>query len=348
VLVKSFYAQGKPFETRHLKLHNNGQWAGYSYQWNAAGTDARLVAEAGRTIQVEMTPGRSISWRLPGRGECMVCHTGAAAFALGPEIAQLNSFYTYPRAGIGHQLATWDHVGLFINPLPKPVKDLPALSPPWVANQSNILRARSHLHANCSGCHRPGVPSRATLDFRYATPVTSMNACNLPPRISNLGVAGAQLLRPGDPAASVVSLRMSRRGANQMPPLATTVVDEARLLIDGWIRRADVCAPQSDADGDGVTQQADNCTTIANASQWDSDRDRFGDACDGDLNNDLRTDAADRRLLTGALNAVLGNAAYNSAYDFNLDGRIDSLDVQYFDARLVNRPPGPSGLRSVP
>lgn len=347
VLMKSFYAQGKPFETRQLKLHNNGKWAGYSYQWNAAGTDATLVAAAGRTIQIEMAPGRVQSWRLPGRGECMVCHTSAAAFALGPEIAQLNSFMTYPGAGIGHQLATWDYIGLFPNDLPKPVKDLPALSPMNAMNQSNIQRSRSYLHANCSGCHRPGVSTRSTMDLRYNTPVTAMNACNAQPRISDLGVPGALLLDPGNPAASVLSLRMSRRGADQMPPLATSVVDSARLVINAWISRSDVCAPLADTDGDGVTLASDNCSAIANAGQWDSDGDKFGDACDGDLNNDLVTDAADRALLTGALNAELGTPAYKNAYDFNLDGRIDALDVGYFNARLVNRAPGPSGVRPV-
>lgn len=348
VLMKTFYAQNKPFETRQLKLHNNGQWAGYTYQWNAAGTDATLVPAEGQTIPVQMAPGRTISWKLPGRGECLICHTSAAAFALGPEIAQLNSLYTYPGGIVGHQLKTWDHIGLFTNALAKPVKDLPALSPMNAAYQSNIQRSRSYLHANCSYCHRPGVPLRANIDFRYGTAVTAMNACNAPTRIDDLGVAGAQILKPGDASHSLISIRMGRRGAGQMPPLATTLVDPARLVINAWINRADACAPLADADGDGVTLKADNCTQVANASQWDSDGDKFGDACDGDLNNDLRTDAADRKLLTAALNAQLGNAKYKNAYDFNLDGIINAADVKYFDTMLVGHPPGPSGLRKAP
>lgn len=41
-----------------------------------------------------------------------------------------------------------------------------------------------------------------------------------------------------------------------------------------------------DADLDGVIQPSDNCTALANGSQYDADDDGYGNICDGDFNND--------------------------------------------------------------
>lgn len=41
-------------------------------------------------------------------------------------------------------------------------------------------------------------------------------------------------------------------------------------------------APGTDADGDGVTDDADNCPLVSNPDQTDADGDLAGDACDGD------------------------------------------------------------------
>ena len=58
---------------------------------------------------------------------------------------------------------------------------------------------------------------------------------------------------------------------------------EARIGLRG------IGAP--DADGDGVSDDPDNCPTIANADQAKGDADRFGDACDtGDYDGDGTAD----------------------------------------------------------
>jgi hypothetical protein len=47
----------------------------------------------------------------------------------------------------------------------------------------------------------------------------------------------ARLVAPGSPGRSVLDYRISRRGTDQMPPLASTEVDrEAVKLIADWIR----------------------------------------------------------------------------------------------------------------
>ena len=44
VLIKEFAWNGNPFETRLMVRHDDGEWAGYTYEWNASLTDANLVS----------------------------------------------------------------------------------------------------------------------------------------------------------------------------------------------------------------------------------------------------------------------------------------------------------------
>ncbi|MCZ6783091.1 MAG: thrombospondin type 3 repeat-containing protein, partial [Proteobacteria bacterium] len=59
----------------------------------------------------------------------------------------------------------------------------------------------------------------------------------------------------------------------------------------------------ADRDGDGVPDDLDNCLAVANASQVNSDHDRFGNACDGDVDQSGTTDAVDRKLLAAEVGA---------------------------------------------
>src|SRR5262249_17727125 len=125
VLMKTFSVANQRVETRLFVHHADGDWAGYSYEWNDAGTDATLLP-AGKTKPLANGP----TWYFPSRTECLECHTTAAGRSLGPEIAQLNRDFTYTQTNrISNQLATLDHIGLFDAPLPAPPAMLDALSP---------------------------------------------------------------------------------------------------------------------------------------------------------------------------------------------------------------------------
>jgi hypothetical protein len=95
----------------------------------------------------------------------------------------------------------------------------------------------------------------------------------------------------------------------------------------------------TDRDGDGIPDAEDNCLLVPNKDQTDSDGDGFGNACDGDLNNDGFVNALDLGLFKAAFGQDGGGVA-----DLNGDGRVNALDLGLFK-KLFGAPPGPSGLR---
>ncbi|RYE87245.1 MAG: hypothetical protein EOO75_14740, partial [Myxococcales bacterium] len=103
-------------------------------------------------------------------------------------------------------------------------------------------RAKSHLHTNCSFCHRPGGTGLGNADYRFATPFAAMGVCDATPQSGDLGVEGARVITPGDPARSVLSLRVHALDSKRMPPLGSSVVDEQGVaLIDSFITSLQGC-----------------------------------------------------------------------------------------------------------
>ncbi|RPJ58456.1 MAG: hypothetical protein EHM24_28700 [Acidobacteria bacterium] len=235
VLVKTFLLEGTRVETRLFMRHPDGVWAGYSYEWNDAQTDATLL-DGSLEKQVA---GRT--WYFPSRAECLRCHTTAAGRTLGLETAQLNRSLRYPDGGTANQLAVLDAMGMFDGGLGGSPEALPRLAEPG-GQGSPEARSRSYLHSNCSNCHRPGGPGGGAADLRFSTSFVDMRVCDQPPDHGDLGIAGARLLSPGQPERSILSARMHALGAGRMPPLASHQVDTASVqVVDAWIASLTTC-----------------------------------------------------------------------------------------------------------
>jgi uncharacterized repeat protein (TIGR03806 family) len=231
VLMKHFRLNGTLIETRLFMRHPDGDWAGYTYEWNSQQTNATLVT-GGKTVTIG-----GQSWRFPSGNECSSCHTQAAGFALGVEAAQLNHDLVYSSTGrTANQLRTLDSIALFTTPLGDPANQ-PSMPDPFDAAAPLGQRARAYLHTNCSQCHRPGGGTPSSMDLRYSTLLSSTGACDAPPQAGDLGIgATARIIAPGSAADSVLLARMTRRDANGMPPLASNEVDSAgAMLLEQWL-----------------------------------------------------------------------------------------------------------------
>lgn len=229
VLMKHFKLDDRFIETRLFARGELG-WQGFSYEWRDDQTDAQLLIDS-KEKSVE-----GIQWQYPSSAQCLTCHTQVANFALGLETVQLNNSMLYSASGItAHQLDSLAHISLFSSSITQShrTQTLFALAD---GNATLAQRARSYLHSNCSNCHSVDGPTPVNLDLRYSTALAATQACNVQPTAGNLGIDNARIIAPGEPERSVLLARMKVRDANQMPPLASHLVDdEAVEVISMWI-----------------------------------------------------------------------------------------------------------------
>jgi uncharacterized repeat protein (TIGR03806 family) len=229
VLMKNFSIGTRLVETRLFMRHNDGNWAGYTYEWNAGGTDATRVV-GGKTVQVA-----GQTWEFPSEAQCLQCHSVAAGRSLGLEIGQLNGDFGYPTGRTANQLTTLNEIGTLTPALTQTPAQLPVIPDPS-GSAALGLRARAYLHSNCSYCHRPSGPAPSDLDFRYTTALASTNACDITPTMGNLGIANARIIAPGSAARSVAVARVNRVGTDAMPPLARHLIDAVGVqLLTDWV-----------------------------------------------------------------------------------------------------------------
>ena len=110
----------------------------------------------------------------------------------------------------------------------------------------------------------------------------------------------------------------------------STAVYNAQLIIEYGDQVVDT-------DGDGVPDNADNCTLVFNPDQRDTDGDNYGNICDPDFNQDLIVNATDLIYLKSNFFTTDPDA------DLDGDGVVNSIDLAILRS-FYFKPPGPSGL----
>jgi uncharacterized repeat protein (TIGR03806 family) len=237
VTIKTFTLDGRRIETRFMVRNPEGDYYGYSYEWNAEQTDADLRTE-GADVDVE-----DVTWSIPTSEDCMRCHLPNVGISLGLEIAQLNSEMRYPPTErTANQLATLAGLDMLdVTDLALP-SDLDAF-PFFNADAPEPEQGRAYLHANCSFCHRPGGLGDGNLDLRFSTPVLAMGVCNEFPDFGDPNDDGSMIVTPGAPDDSVLMERIrTDRPSWRMPPLASQFPDPTGIaLVETWIERLSDC-----------------------------------------------------------------------------------------------------------
>jgi len=284
-LVKTFSLDmeaGNPASRRRLEtrvmLKQGANWAGYTYVWNEAQTDAALAPAEGLdqtfTIKDAAAPDgvRRQTWHYPSRAECLVCHSRAANFVLGPSDVQMNRDFDYGGGRVDNQIRTLEHLGVLRTDyaatvkdrlrkengeekadsladtagqreftkdtlLPRRIEELEHLTDPADASQPIDRRARSYLHANCAHCHVEAGGGNASVDLDFNTPANRARLFDVAAQSNILGTADAKLIATGHPERSILLRRVATRGTGQMPPVGSNLVDAAGAkLLEDWIR----------------------------------------------------------------------------------------------------------------
>jgi hypothetical protein len=208
---------GTLVETRFIHRFGPGpdDWLFAAYQW-----DPTLASPAaGNTTYVPggVNNANGTSHDIPDHYACEGCHEKLPERILGFGAFELTaSPSTLDLAWLSNQhLLT--------------VEAASGFTPPGTSTQADGL---GYLHANCGICHNaffdatPTDPPRMRLLVGQATleaTDTYTTLVNVPTQ--NPDFSSYDRIDPGNHALSEIYLRMSTRGPDQMPPLATEVVD---------------------------------------------------------------------------------------------------------------------------
>lgn len=232
-LTSGVPASARRIETRFL-VKNAGGGYGITYRWGDSLTNAYLVPEEGFSEPILINDGGTVRtqvWVYPSRSQCLSCHLPGAGFALGFGTAQLNR--DAPDAPT-NQLLQLSSLGYFHTNLAS-VHLLRRLAAATDSAWSLEYRVRSYLQANCAACHFPGGPTPAAWDARIVNPLALCGIVD-GALANSLGDPLNRVVVPADVPHSMLHTRITTRGANQMPPLGSTVVDtQGVALVAAWI-----------------------------------------------------------------------------------------------------------------
>jgi len=223
-------------ETR-LLVHSPRGWDGYTYLWNDEQTEATLLDSSLTKRYRVHTPTGVIDqeWYFPSRSDCKACHTQIRKVLLGLNTRQLNRINDYGDKR-ENQIAALDRLGVFTEKLTKKPETMVSF-PDWGSPAASTESlARAYLDVNCAICHAPGGTGLSVSDMRFQVPLADTQLIGRKTGRLSIGPPGAEVVDPGSPERSELLLRVRRRGAGQMPTLASNLIDhEAVKILSRWI-----------------------------------------------------------------------------------------------------------------
>jgi len=124
--------------------------------------------------------------------------------------------------------------------VPSDPSGLPRLISPYNNNAPLNLRARAWIHGNCAHCHNQvGGTGRGAFDLRWGLSLAQTNICTAKPLTGNIGIPGAEIIKPGDPSKSLLYLRtLTKNPKYRMPQIATHLNDPRGMKVfHDWVEQ---------------------------------------------------------------------------------------------------------------
>jgi uncharacterized repeat protein (TIGR03806 family) len=234
----------KRLETRLIVMQETGLMYGVTYKWRDDNSDAELLTTSiSEELDVVLTSGaQTQTWVYPSPGDCLSCHNQEAKGVLGVKTAALNSDYVFP-SGLAHnQLATWNNLNLFAEPLDNnAISNYPAHANIGDSSKTLEHRVRSYWDINCASCHGPqGIA--ALWDARYATALTEQGViygdlANQRDYLADYGLTTPYVVEPKNVDNSILYIRdKSMNIEDRMPPLGRQLEDQEYIqVLTDWI-----------------------------------------------------------------------------------------------------------------
>ena len=229
---KEFSMEGRLVETRYFHKQSAGYWTYATYEWSADQSSAKRSGGGPVTL-----PSGNV-YQVPTHDECTQCHRGRTDNLLG-----------FEHVSLGMQGATGVTLATLV--AEKRLKNPPSNTSLTIGDDGTGAAAPALLwiHVNCgNACHNANSNSigyaagmRLRLDpdkldgqstSGFDIPRTTIGVTVDTPQWS-----GDTRIVAGDPQNSLLLQLISRREAdNQMPPLATDIVDQDGITaVTNWI-----------------------------------------------------------------------------------------------------------------
>jgi hypothetical protein len=254
---KEFSKDGRRVETRLWQKAATSYWVDATYAWNA--DESAATQSPGGDI-----PLGTGTYHIPTPDECQDCHRGRTDRILGFEQVLLG---LAGATGLNLDELIADHR------LSAP----PTFTPLVIGDDGTGLAAPAlaWMHVNCgTTCHNRNSNAMAWSTGMFMrldpTQLDGRSVAAFDSLTTTIGVAavtpawtGQPRILPGDPAHSLLYSLISHRGTGeQMPPIASSVVDEADIpLVEAWIAEMAVTPPHADGGADDAARPDDDAAS---------------------------------------------------------------------------------------